>query len=183
METQICLGQRITIWLSKRIPSSAVNMNRESGPAEMCAWVLALLTVLASVIVIFTHGVVKVSSYSGIHMEKTYNLPLIIGCVITAIYAVLYAILFSEVQKISAKNDVIMKALGIRQVSSKEATLADVISNAGVEVNSSPVSLASEEAKAEVEKKNDQREPLISPVLVAITLGFVLLILILTNLV
>lgn len=157
-------------------------MNRESGPAEICAWVLALLTVLASIIVVSTLGVVKVPSYSGISMEKEFNLPLIVGCIISSVYAVLYAIMFSEVQKISAKNDLIMNALGVRQISSEEASLVNVISKAGFEVVSNPISLAAQDVKLDAEIKNDQREPLVSPVLVAITLGLVLLILVLTNL-
>lgn len=157
-------------------------MSRESAPAEICAWVLALLTVLASIIVVFTLGVVKVPSYSGISMEKEFNLPLIVGCIISSVYAVLYAIMFSEVQKISAKNDLIMNAMGVRQISSEEASLVDVISKAGFEVVSNPISLAPEDVKPVAEIKKDRREPLVSPVLVAMALGLVLVIFALTTL-
>lgn len=98
------------------------------------AWLLAGLTVLASVFLIVQYGVVEDSIASSVSVKNEYNIPLIIACFIASIYALLYAIMFAEVQCISRKNDLLLNAMGVQEFSDEQAALLNVISDAGFEV-------------------------------------------------
>lgn len=65
------------------------------------AWMLAALTVLAALFVCFRFGVVEIPNRYGI--EKVVNWPLIIGGVVSAAYAVLFAVAMNVI-RISALN-------------------------------------------------------------------------------
>ena len=97
-------------------------------------WLLAGLTILASVFLIVQYGVFEDSISSSVSVKNEYNIPLIIACFIASIYALMCAIMFAEVQCISRKNDLLLNAMGVQQFSKEEAALLNAISDAGFEV-------------------------------------------------
>lgn len=65
------------------------------------SWALAVLTAAAALFVCFGYGVVEVPGRYA--MEKVVNWPLVVGCAVSAAYAVLFAVAMSII-KVSALN-------------------------------------------------------------------------------
>lgn len=143
------------------------------------AWLLAILTVVAAVVVVFTLGVVDIPYYGSITRQMV-NWPIIIWCAVGAIYAVLYAVLFTNVHSMVSKTDQILRLLQVGETNAASLTgvaedqvgKQEKVSNSILEADDSQDLNNSEQRKS---------EPRVSGRLVAAVFVLVLIVLIATT--
>ncbi len=149
--------------------------NEELSLSVGLAWLLAILTVVAAGVVIFTIGVVEVPPYYGAsYTRQMINWPIVIWCAVGAIYALLYAQLFSNVGAISKKSDRILQMLQSRN---QAAITAPLVSGDVIE-NSSGDTLLSADTISTQPTKEDVKEPVISGGVVFAVVALVIVVLI-----
>lgn len=149
--------------------------NEETSLSVGMAWLLAILTVAAAGIVIVEFAIVDLPVYGSSYTRRMVNWPIIIWCAVGAIYALLYAQLFSNVSAVSAKSDRILRLL---QESTQNVAVAqpDPIAEL-TEANTAQPSAETTVKQATVETK----APVISGRFVAVVFVLIVAVLISTT--